>query len=398
MGRRLRDGRGGLLARHPPRRAHDRARGRDPSRSSPPTCTGLRSSTRRAASTTKRPSPTCLPSASSATSRVARAAIEVVPDLRQRIVFARAQRHQGSAVHAGGPRQLPQHAHLPQGAGAAEGARPIPLRAQPWRRRLPRSEREPGRPRERLRGGRSALAHLPEGHRRSVDIDARLPSLPAGVGAGGAAKNGRVRPRAPVSRYSVAQLLGTYDALLEKYMPPSLLLSDRGELVHSFGGASRFLRMRDGRQGLDVLDVVEPELRTLLRGALQRALNGPSPLADQGRARRAGRRASSATCDRAGARCPASRACSSRSRARRRCAPPRTAHQEIDLDEVSRGPGGTPGGRAHGHQREPAGGDRAAPGEQRGAAGLERRAPVSRTRSSRARTKSSRASTRSSTR
>ena len=112
-----------------------------------------------------------------------------------------------------------------------------------------------------------------------VDLDARLPSIPAGAGG---AKSGRVPQGAPVSRYSVTQLLGTYDALLEKYMPPSLLLSDRGEIVHSFSGASRFLRMRDGRQGLDVLDAVEPEFRTSLRGALQRTLNGPSSLVIKG--------------------------------------------------------------------------------------------------------------------
>jgi two-component system CheB/CheR fusion protein len=77
----------------------------------------------------------------------------------------------------------------------------------------------------------------------------------------------------PSSRYSVAQLLGTYDALLDDVMPPSLLVSDRGELVHSFGGASRFLRIRDGRQGLDVLDAVDSELRMVLVGGLKRALH-----------------------------------------------------------------------------------------------------------------------------
>ena len=74
VGRGLRDGRRGLLARHPARRADDRARGPAGARSSPPTCTALLSSTRRAAPTTRRPWQTCRPSASSATSHGARAA------------------------------------------------------------------------------------------------------------------------------------------------------------------------------------------------------------------------------------------------------------------------------------------------------------------------------------
>src|SRR6185437_7369544 len=85
-------------------------------------------------------------------------------------------------------------------------------------------------------------------------------------------------PVVPGARYSIAQLLATYDTLLGKYMPPGLLVSDRGELLHSFAGASRFLRMRDGRQGLDLLEMVHPELRNVLLGALQRALKEPQPL------------------------------------------------------------------------------------------------------------------------
>jgi two-component system CheB/CheR fusion protein len=87
-------------------------------------------------------------------------------------------------------------------------------------------------------------------------------------------------PLAPPSlpRYSLTHLLGTYDALLDRYMPPSLLVSDQGELVHSFGGASRFMRIRDGRAGLDVLDVVSPELKMILVGGLKRAAKETEPI------------------------------------------------------------------------------------------------------------------------
>ena len=83
-------------------------------------------------------------------------------------------------------------------------------------------------------------------------------------------------------RQSFAQLLATYDVLLDDVMPPSLLLSERGEVVHAFGGASRFLRPRDGRQGLEVLSVVDDELKMVLVGGLKRALNEQTSLVFKG--------------------------------------------------------------------------------------------------------------------
>ncbi|HTA94329.1 MAG TPA: chemotaxis protein CheB, partial [Polyangiaceae bacterium] len=84
------------------------------------------------------------------------------------------------------------------------------------------------------------------------------------------------------ARYSVTQLLGTYDTLLDELMPPSLLVDDRGELVHSFGGATRFLKLRDGRQGLDAFEMVESELRMVLIGGLQRAIKEPTSIVFKG--------------------------------------------------------------------------------------------------------------------
>jgi two-component system CheB/CheR fusion protein len=77
------------------------------------------------------------------------------------------------------------------------------------------------------------------------------------------------------SRHALAQLLGTYDAMLERYMPPGLLLDERGGLVHAFGGAHRFLRLQTGRQGLDVLELVDSELRMALVSGLARATREP---------------------------------------------------------------------------------------------------------------------------
>jgi len=89
-------------------------------------------------------------------------------------------------------------------------------------------------------------------------------------------------PATPAPRQSLAQLLGTYDALLDEVMPPGLLVSESGELVHVFAGGSRFLRMPDGRQGLGVLELVRGELKMILAGALKRALREPSAIVFKG--------------------------------------------------------------------------------------------------------------------
>ncbi len=100
----------------------------------------------------------------------------------------------------------------------------------------------------------------------------------------------RLRPRAPESsptsgptnspfaRYSMSNLLATYDVLLEDFMPPSLLVNDRNELVHAFGGASKYLKPREGRQGLEILDQVDDDLKLVLSGGLRRALLSPTPI------------------------------------------------------------------------------------------------------------------------
>ena len=87
---------------------------------------------------------------------------------------------------------------------------------------------------------------------------------------------------APQARYSITGLLGTYDTLLDEVMPPSLLVTEKGELVHAFAGASRFLEMRDGRQDLDVLDIVGSELRMVLVGGLARAKKEASAIVFKG--------------------------------------------------------------------------------------------------------------------
>lgn len=103
-----------------------------------------------------------------------------------------------------------------------------------------------------------------------VPYDRKLPHAPKPAPARSSSGADAQLQRSP-ARYSVTQLLGTYDTLLDELMPPSLLVDDRGELVHAFGGATRFLKLRDGRQGLDAFEMVDPELRMVLIGGVQRA-------------------------------------------------------------------------------------------------------------------------------
>jgi two-component system CheB/CheR fusion protein len=112
--------------------------------------------------------------------------------------------------------------------------------------------------------------------------DARLPSdtrvaAPTRLGF----RPQTVLPSA-AGRYSLTQLLGTYDALLDEVMPPGLLVSERGELVQSFNGAAKLLSLRDGRQDLDVFDLVSTELKMVLVGGVKRALNDSGLIAFKG--------------------------------------------------------------------------------------------------------------------
>lgn len=68
-----------------------------------------------------------------------------------------------------------------------------------------------------------------------------------------------------------ANLLFAYDKLLEEHMPPGLLITDRRQMVHAFGGAGQFLKHRDGRPSTDILDLVEGDLKLALAGSMQRA-------------------------------------------------------------------------------------------------------------------------------
>ena len=109
---------------------------------------------------------------------------------------------------------------------------------------------------------------------RRMQVDTRLrPPTPA--------KGGPSRAVFPAAtpgsgRHSLSTLLTTYDTLLDELMPPSLLINEQAEIVQAFAGASKFLRVKDGRQALEAFEMVDAELRLVLMGGLSRALKDPA--------------------------------------------------------------------------------------------------------------------------
>lgn len=73
-------------------------------------------------------------------------------------------------------------------------------------------------------------------------------------------------------------LLQTYDDLLERYMPPGFLVNEHRELLHCFGNAEKLLKPRKGRPSNDLLDLVDAETKTVIAGALQRAIRQQQPI------------------------------------------------------------------------------------------------------------------------
>ena len=67
-----------------------------------------------------------------------------------------------------------------------------------------------------------------------------------------------------------AQLLTVYDRLLERFMPPSFLVDEHGQLVDTFGGAESLLKIRARRPSQNLVDMLGDDFRTVVSGALHR--------------------------------------------------------------------------------------------------------------------------------
>jgi two-component system, chemotaxis family, CheB/CheR fusion protein len=86
-----------------------------------------------------------------------------------------------------------------------------------------------------------------------------------------------LRSHEPARDRPEARLLHTYDALLERFMPPGFLVSEQRQLLDSFNGAEKLLRIPPRRISQDFFELVPPEARVPLAGALARAMREPGP-------------------------------------------------------------------------------------------------------------------------
>jgi len=80
------------------------------------------------------------------------------------------------------------------------------------------------------------------------------------------------RPRAEPN------LLPTYDALLERFMPQGFLVSETRVLQECFNGSEALLRVPSRRLSTDFLDLVPDEVRLAVAGALARAARESGPV------------------------------------------------------------------------------------------------------------------------
>ena len=77
-------------------------------------------------------------------------------------------------------------------------------------------------------------------------------------------------------------IIETYDQLLDRFMPPGFLIDEDCALVDSFAGAEKLLKMRRRRPSSNLLDLLDDELRTVVSGAIQRAVRERTSVAYSG--------------------------------------------------------------------------------------------------------------------
>lgn len=103
--------------------------------------------------------------------------------------------------------------------------------------------------------------------------DIRIPIL-AGMTAGSqpyTLRNSTTMSAAQPKRVDPT-LLQTYDRILDRKMPPSILVNDNHQVLHIFGGAEKYLRLSGGRPTVNLLEMLGDSLKTAVSGALQHAV------------------------------------------------------------------------------------------------------------------------------
>jgi two-component system CheB/CheR fusion protein len=100
-----------------------------------------------------------------------------------------------------------------------------------------------------------------------LPLDSRMPPRTAGETR---------RPTIVPNANKGISLLGIYDQLLEKRMPPSILVGYDLKILHVFGGAQKFMLHQSGRPSNRILDSVLPSLKGPLSAAIAHAMKKQS--------------------------------------------------------------------------------------------------------------------------
>ncbi len=74
------------------------------------------------------------------------------------------------------------------------------------------------------------------------------------------------------------RLTMAHERLLDRYVPPSLLVDEAGQVIHCFGDAGPYLETPRGRPSLAVLDMVKEPLRAPLASAINRVERTGRPI------------------------------------------------------------------------------------------------------------------------
>jgi PAS domain S-box-containing protein len=80
----------------------------------------------------------------------------------------------------------------------------------------------------------------------------------------------------PPTAAAATELTAAFGAILERTLPPSVLLTSAGELLRAFGGAAASLKLPHDAQGSCILEAVHPDLRSILLEGLHRLGEGTS--------------------------------------------------------------------------------------------------------------------------
>jgi len=109
-------------------------------------------------------------------------------------------------------------------------------------------------------------AHLFE----RLAVDSPRPALP------GVRRRRQARTPAPPANH--ARQLAMYDALCNRFMPPSFLVDGQRRLVESFGGAERYLSIKGRRMTTDFLTLLDATASGAVAGALRALERSDQPV------------------------------------------------------------------------------------------------------------------------